>query len=288
MKFLQDLVPGCSKVDILCLRERDLLNRFSAEVSQYQAQGVSTEQAFTLTYQSAEDLGKAFANLVILRTFLEAEEVESARQVKYEKVEKIGEGTYGVVYKARDRVPNETIALKKIRLEQEDEGVPSTVIREISLLKEMQQEILSVLIEFRGVSRKGLSCLVIMVKGFVAFAENSRLQQGKKNVTLGVKGTSKKKQLNFYVTLGLFLAVFLSMKLATVNPRLDFNIKGLLAKDILQSRAGPSSTLGFHPAISMPYAPMHLAQTGLIQSGLAGMGPSLDELRRSLTSHLTP
>jgi len=57
---------------------------------------------------------------------------------QYEKVEKIGEGTYGVVYKARDRETNETIALKKIRLEQEDEGVPSTAIREISLLKEMQ------------------------------------------------------------------------------------------------------------------------------------------------------
>lgn len=57
---------------------------------------------------------------------------------QYVKVEKIGEGTYGVVYKARDRVTNETIALKKIRLEQEDEGVPSTAIREISLLKEMQ------------------------------------------------------------------------------------------------------------------------------------------------------
>ncbi|RZC12150.1 Cell division control protein 2-like isoform A [Glycine soja] len=58
--------------------------------------------------------------------------------LQYEKVEKIGEGTYGVVYKGRDRVTNETIALKKIRLEQEDEGVPSTAIREISLLKEMQ------------------------------------------------------------------------------------------------------------------------------------------------------
>lgn len=59
-------------------------------------------------------------------------------KLQYEKVEKIGEGTYGVVYKARDRVTNETIALKKIRLEQDDEGVPSTAIREISLLKEMQ------------------------------------------------------------------------------------------------------------------------------------------------------
>ncbi|RYQ95371.1 hypothetical protein Ahy_B08g090640 [Arachis hypogaea] len=55
-----------------------------------------------------------------------------------EKVEKIREGTYGVIYKARDRVTNETIALKKICLEQEDEGVPSIAFREISLLNEMQ------------------------------------------------------------------------------------------------------------------------------------------------------
>lgn len=58
--------------------------------------------------------------------------------LQYEKVEKIGEGTYGVVYRARDRNTGMTIALKKIRLEQEEEGVPSTAIREISLLKELQ------------------------------------------------------------------------------------------------------------------------------------------------------
>lgn len=58
--------------------------------------------------------------------------------LQYEKVEKIGEGTYGVVYRARDRITGQIIALKKIRLEQEEEGVPSTAIREISLLKELQ------------------------------------------------------------------------------------------------------------------------------------------------------
>ena len=50
----------------------------------------------------------------------------------------VSSGTYGVVYKAKDRITNEIIALKKIRLEAEDEGIPSTAIREIALLKELQ------------------------------------------------------------------------------------------------------------------------------------------------------
>merc|ERR1711971_1055936 len=42
------------------------------------------------------------------------------------------------VYKASDRATGEIVALKKIRLEEKDEGIPSTAIREISLLKELQ------------------------------------------------------------------------------------------------------------------------------------------------------
>lgn len=57
---------------------------------------------------------------------------------KYKKLEKLGEGTYGVVYKAQDKVTGEFVALKKIRLEKEDDGVPSTAIREISLLKSLK------------------------------------------------------------------------------------------------------------------------------------------------------
>lgn len=56
----------------------------------------------------------------------------------YVKIEKIGEGTYGVVYKGRHKNTNKLVALKKIRLESEEEGVPSTAIREISILKELQ------------------------------------------------------------------------------------------------------------------------------------------------------
>ncbi|CAE7864520.1 Cdk2 [Symbiodinium sp. KB8] len=57
---------------------------------------------------------------------------------KYDRVEKpVGQGTYGVVYRAKNKLTGETVAMKKIRLEMEDEGVPSTALREISLLKEL-------------------------------------------------------------------------------------------------------------------------------------------------------
>ncbi len=47
-------------------------------------------------------------------------------------------GTYGVVYKGRNKTTGQVVAMKKIRLESEEEGVPSTAVREISLLKELQ------------------------------------------------------------------------------------------------------------------------------------------------------
>lgn len=55
---------------------------------------------------------------------------------RFEIVEKLGEGAYGQVYKAVRRSTGEELALKKIRIIYEEEGVPSTAIREVSLLKE--------------------------------------------------------------------------------------------------------------------------------------------------------
>nr|CAH8829476.1 unnamed protein product [Trichobilharzia regenti] len=60
--------------------------------------------------------------------------------LKYEKLEKIGEGTYGKVYKARNRETHEVVALKRVRLENDDEGIPSSAFREICLLKELKHK----------------------------------------------------------------------------------------------------------------------------------------------------
>nr|XP_012154364.1 PREDICTED: cyclin-dependent-like kinase 5 isoform X2 [Megachile rotundata] len=59
---------------------------------------------------------------------------------KYEKLEKIGEGTYGTVFKAKNRETHEIVALKRVRLDEDDEGVPSSALREICLLKELKHK----------------------------------------------------------------------------------------------------------------------------------------------------
>lgn len=54
----------------------------------------------------------------------------------YKRIDKIGEGTYGVVYIAENRQTGNYVALKQISMDAAA-GVPSTAIREVSLLKEL-------------------------------------------------------------------------------------------------------------------------------------------------------
>lgn len=52
----------------------------------------------------------------------------------FEKIDRISEGTYGVVYKARDKETGKIVALKRIKMEKEKDGFPLTSIREINVL----------------------------------------------------------------------------------------------------------------------------------------------------------
>jgi cyclin-dependent kinase 2 len=56
---------------------------------------------------------------------------------KYERIERIGEGAYGVVFKGRNRETGKFVALKKIRFDNE-EGMPATALREVTVLKKLK------------------------------------------------------------------------------------------------------------------------------------------------------
>lgn len=72
----------------------------------------------------------------------------------YERILQVGEGTYGKVYKARNRVTGRMVALKKLRLESEREGFPITSIREIKLLQSFDHPNVSTLTEIMVESQK--------------------------------------------------------------------------------------------------------------------------------------
>lgn len=58
----------------------------------------------------------------------------------YEIISQIGEGSYGQVYKAKEKKTNTFVALKKVRLEHESEGFPITAIREIKILRQLNHK----------------------------------------------------------------------------------------------------------------------------------------------------
>lgn len=65
---------------------------------------------------------------------------------KYKIIEQIGEGTYATVFRAKDELTGQEVAIKEIRLNPE-EGAPSTALREISFMRELSHPNIVKLIE---------------------------------------------------------------------------------------------------------------------------------------------
>lgn len=62
---------------------------------------------------------------------------------EFEKIAKIGQGSYGVVYKVRSRTNDDIVALKRVKLDASkfngpNEGIPSSSLREIAALKNLK------------------------------------------------------------------------------------------------------------------------------------------------------
>ncbi|XP_059519913.1 cyclin-dependent kinase 11B-like [Myotis daubentonii] len=65
--------------------------------------------------------------------------LQGCRSVEeFQCLNRIEEGTYGVVYRAKDKKTDEIVALKRLKMEKEKEGFPITSLREISTILKAQ------------------------------------------------------------------------------------------------------------------------------------------------------
>ena len=66
---------------------------------------------------------------------------------KYEILGIVGEGAYGIVYKAKNKDNGDIVAIKKFKESEEDEVVKKTTLREVKMLRTLKQENIVNLIE---------------------------------------------------------------------------------------------------------------------------------------------
>jgi cyclin-dependent kinase-like len=57
---------------------------------------------------------------------------------KYEIQGIVGEGAYGIVYKARNKESGEIVAIKKFKESEDDEIVKKTTLREVKMLRTLK------------------------------------------------------------------------------------------------------------------------------------------------------
>jgi serine/threonine protein kinase len=55
----------------------------------------------------------------------------------YEAIETIGQGAYGKVIKARNKQDGSLVAIKQLKTQSTEEGIPQTTLREITFLKDL-------------------------------------------------------------------------------------------------------------------------------------------------------
>ncbi|CCD25012.1 cyclin-dependent serine/threonine protein kinase CTK1 NDAI_0E01960 [Naumovozyma dairenensis CBS 421] len=102
----------------------------------------------------------------------------------YEQISQVGEGTYGKVFKSKNKNTKQLVALKKLRLNSEKDGFPITSIREIKLLQSFNHENIAVLREImvESISSSSANSSPSMSSSSSSNSGQSNLLNGSSNI----------------------------------------------------------------------------------------------------------
>ncbi|KAI9511619.1 Pkinase-domain-containing protein [Russula earlei] len=120
--------------------------------------------------------------------------VGSGQQDDYDAMTKLGEGTFGEVHKAKHRPTGKLVALKRILMHNEREGMPVTALREIKILKALEHpnvvELLDMFVVRGNGKDKPLSVYMVfpyMDHDLAGLLENDRVKLQPSQIKLYMK-----------------------------------------------------------------------------------------------------
>jgi len=104
----------------------------------------------------------------------------------FERLDTLGEGTYGTVYSARDKVTGEIVAIKKVKIHDELEGFPITSLREIKMLQEIDHHVNIVSLREVVVGRKSDSIFLVFDYSLIDMGcLVDRMRMSREEMTIG-------------------------------------------------------------------------------------------------------
>ncbi|KAG9218142.1 hypothetical protein CCMSSC00406_0008081 [Pleurotus cornucopiae] len=111
-------------------------------------------------------------------------------QSDYNVTTKLGEGTFGEVHKALHKRTNTAVALKRILMHNEKEGMPVTALREIKILKALNHPCIINLLDIAGNGKEPLSVYMVfpyMDHDLAGLLENERVKLQPSHIKLYMK-----------------------------------------------------------------------------------------------------
>lgn len=107
-------------------------------------------------------------------------EIPPGKPLRYEKLDKLGVGAYGTVYKVRDLQSGQLLALKKIRIYENEESLSVNVLREAALLRAIDhRNVIALLnVEIDRSKRKALLFFELMEENLKTLIDVAPLTYG--------------------------------------------------------------------------------------------------------------